>query len=337
MSIGTALFGSGGKSKTIAYPTIDYRQAGIEFYLNKFLEKNGAGNQAPYKGDTTSKGPSTIEALSLAGLENEARQMNRTGGDAGLKTSADALSKILKSGPTDISQFIQDSIVDPTTEVFQKNRAGVAGRFSDNFFGSQRATADAKNFEDFSNALASSVADASLKARQSDMENKLQAASLMPAIAKGDSEILTQLLAAGAVPREIHDKYLQSQYDKFKEAKDRQGQYAELMAKFLGIPMVENITTTKGATKGLLGGAAEGIGSGFGKAAGAAAGAAIFSDRRLKSNIKFLGKLNGYNWYEYDIFGTRQTGVMAQEVLAIKPEAVSVHDSGYLMVNYNLL
>jgi hypothetical protein len=69
------------------------------------------------------------------------------------------------------------------------------------------------------------------------------------------------------------------------------------------------------------------------------AGSAIAaSDRRLKSNIERIGthKL-GIGIYEYDIFGGRQQGVMADEVEKVMPEAVLMHPSGYKMVNYGLL
>lgn len=69
------------------------------------------------------------------------------------------------------------------------------------------------------------------------------------------------------------------------------------------------------------------------------AGSAIAaSDRRLKSNIERIGthKL-GIGLYEYDIFGGRQQGVMADEVEKVMPEAVLMHPSGYKMVNYGLL
>jgi hypothetical protein len=65
--------------------------------------------------------------------------------------------------------------------------------------------------------------------------------------------------------------------------------------------------------------------------------AAGASDRRLKSNIRFIGNDGKYNWYDYDIFGRHEIGVMAQEVLDIKPEAVLQHPAGYLMVNYGNL
>lgn len=68
------------------------------------------------------------------------------------------------------------------------------------------------------------------------------------------------------------------------------------------------------------------------------AAASMFSDRRLKSNIVKLGEdPRGWGVYEYDIFGERQTGVMADEVEKVIPEAVSTHESGYKMVHYGML
>ena len=66
--------------------------------------------------------------------------------------------------------------------------------------------------------------------------------------------------------------------------------------------------------------------------------AGMFSDRRLKSNIKRVGthKL-GIGLYEYDIFGERQRGVMADEVEQVLPSAVSTHESGFKMVDYSQL
>lgn len=69
-----------------------------------------------------------------------------------------------------------------------------------------------------------------------------------------------------------------------------------------------------------------------------AAGMMAMSDRRLKSNIVRLGDHPlGIGWYEYDIFGQRTQGVMADEVLTVRPEAVAVHPSGYYMVDYGRL
>lgn len=71
---------------------------------------------------------------------------------------------------------------------------------------------------------------------------------------------------------------------------------------------------------------------------GVMAGASYFSDRRLKSNIERVGTHEaGVGIYEYDIFGERQRGVMADEVEQVMPQAVITHASGYKMVDYGML
>lgn len=65
---------------------------------------------------------------------------------------------------------------------------------------------------------------------------------------------------------------------------------------------------------------------------------AAFSDRRLKSNIERIGTHPlGIGIYSYDIFGGRDIGVMADEVLEVNPQAVRAHPSGFLMVDYGRL
>ena len=70
-----------------------------------------------------------------------------------------------------------------------------------------------------------------------------------------------------------------------------------------------------------------------------------FSDIRLKENIKFSKKIGKYNYYNWTWnksakemgVETPTFGVLAQEVQEINPDAVSVSDSGYLVVNYSKL
>ena len=71
--------------------------------------------------------------------------------------------------------------------------------------------------------------------------------------------------------------------------------------------------------------------------AGAQLGSAafMFSDRRLKSNIKRIGTHDiGVGIYEYTMMGMPQRGVIAQEVQAVRPDLVKRHANGFLMVNY---
>ena len=62
-------------------------------------------------------------------------------------------------------------------------------------------------------------------------------------------------------------------------------------------------------------------------------GMALFSDRRLKSNIRPICSLpSGQTLYAYDIFGQPSVGVMADETA---PEAVVTLPSGYQAVDYS--
>jgi hypothetical protein len=65
----------------------------------------------------------------------------------------------------------------------------------------------------------------------------------------------------------------------------------------------------------------------------------FFSDKRLKKDIKPICSARGYKWYEFSYLwdDVKHIGVMAQDVLKIKPEAVHVLPSGYMVVNYGLL
>ena len=97
------------------------------------------------------------------------------------------------------------------------------------------------------------------------------------------------------------------------------------------------------ATDAQSGNAAMGGMFGLGGTIGSAAlkyrgGAALFSDRRLKSDIERIGTTaHDLPFYEYTIFGERQRGVMADEVAEVMPEAIVMHPSGYMMVNYQML
>jgi hypothetical protein len=73
---------------------------------------------------------------------------------------------------------------------------------------------------------------------------------------------------------------------------------------------------------------------GVGQLAGTAA-SLYFSDERLKQNIKRVDTHPlGIGIYEYDAPWGHEIGVLAQEVVKVRPDLVKQHESGYLMVNY---
>lgn len=67
-------------------------------------------------------------------------------------------------------------------------------------------------------------------------------------------------------------------------------------------------------------------------------GMMAFSDRRLKDKVVKVGSVGGLNIYEFGYKGTsgRYRGVMAQDLIKTKPEAVK-SVNGILMVDYSLL
>lgn len=80
---------------------------------------------------------------------------------------------------------------------------------------------------------------------------------------------------------------------------------------------------------------------GLGSLGIAAYGAGMFSDRRLKKNIKLLGPLKGWNVYSWDwnvvaqkmgLIGS-STGCMAEEVFSKRPDAVVLKDL-FMFVQY---
>lgn len=64
----------------------------------------------------------------------------------------------------------------------------------------------------------------------------------------------------------------------------------------------------------------------------------LMCDERIKENIKYMGKVRGYNWYSFNYEGSNVTalGPMAQEVELINPSAVSDFN-GVKVVNMRAL
>lgn len=107
----------------------------------------------------------------------------------------------------------------------------------------------------------------------------------------------------------------------------------------IGVPQGGTTTTNQqvpwwtalGQGAQAIGSVANGIGSVM------SAGSQIFSDRRLKDDVKRIGELDsGLSVYSFRYKGevTPRIGVMAQETARLFPEAVGMHPSGYLTVDH---
>ena len=60
----------------------------------------------------------------------------------------------------------------------------------------------------------------------------------------------------------------------------------------------------------------------------------------MKENIEEVGEsLDGHNIYEWNYIGgfSRYRGVMAQEVMKVVPEAVTIMRNGFLGVHYDMI
>lgn len=109
-----------------------------------------------------------------------------------------------------------------------------------------------------------------------------------------------------------------------------QNQMAQYNAKQAGS---NNLISSLFGLGGTLGG------SFLGSPAGSAAIAGLFSDVRLKENIELVGEENGFPIYKFNYINIPEktyTGVMAQDVEKIRPEAV-IESEGYKKVNYDMI
>jgi hypothetical protein len=81
-------------------------------------------------------------------------------------------------------------------------------------------------------------------------------------------------------------------------------------------------------------------GGGFGSGGGRGGGGGRRSDIALKHDVVLLGHLdNGLGYYRFNYRGSDKAyvGVMAQEVQAVMPRAVTRGGDGYLRVHYDRL
>lgn len=169
---------------------------------------------------------------------------------------------------------------------------------------------------------------------------QLQGLALSPGVAQQQQSEIGSLYNMGGNQQAYQQALLNAPWQQLNN-------YAGLVG---GMQYGSNTSTTQpyfqNQAMGALGGAAAGaeigsvvpgIGTGIGAVAGSLLGA--FSDRRLKRNIKLVGKLDsGLNVYSYRYVwgGPIHIGVMADEVKKIKPHAV-FNVGGFDAVDYGAL
>ena len=140
------------------------------------------------------------------------------------------------------------------------------------------------------------------------------------------------LLTTGMVDQDVNQRALDADYQEFLRMQnggmDRYSQLAGIMS---GVPINRTENSNSVTRSGSIGSSLLGI---------AQIGASLYSDRRLKRNIRKIGELaKGVGVYAYQYLwpSVEQVGVMADEVLANFPQAIERGPRGYHKVNYGKL
>ena len=140
--------------------------------------------------------------------------------------------------------------------------------------------------------------------------------------------------------RSIEQAQKDAQFNEFMRRQNDQARRLGLLTSGVsGVPILPTTTNRKKTGFGDVLGAVANIGASFAGGMG--------SDKRMKTNIKKLGTVNGINIYSWTWNKLAQSmgwdkkyqynvGVMAQEVKHI-PGAVQEDENGYLLVNYGVL
>ena len=171
-----------------------------------------------------------------------------------------------------------------------------------------------------------------------EMQNRRFRAGLLGDQISDQYRGLGLLSGIGSQQQQLQQRGMDAGYNEFLRAIGYGPQQLGLLAQ--GVSALPTQTSTTNSNRGSsiadIGTAAGGIGQLI---------SAWPSDSRLKENIKLIGQSKGHNVYTWDwnskgkSIGASKfptTGVIAQEVAHI-PNAVTVGDHGYLMVNYGEL
>lgn len=315
--------------------------------LNTALFKGGKGGSTkqtvsntpwsgvqPYMLDVFKKGQTLANQQSPNAMQTQSYDMTKqlaTVGDP-MNQSANDLNNATLSGAflsPDSNPYLKQNVNTALDAV----QSRVNSQFSGNNYGSSA------NQETLTRNLADTAAQMYGQNYTNERNNQMQAMGLTPTLNQNRYLDANQLSQAGSAQAEAPWSNIKN--------------YASILGLGSGSG---NSTTTNTANSsplssmlggGLIGASLFGQGgalAGMGGLSGATGGllgagaGLIASDARLKTNIERVGTHPlGIGVYDYDKFGKRERGVLAQEVEQVMPEAVVKHPSGYRMVNYGLL
>lgn len=315
----TPCLGGGGDTQTTTQKSDPW--SGVQPYLTDYLKKGQAATSNPYSfynGDTVAGFAPEQEAGFNLGTQRAlagSPTLNAANNNATSTLNGDYLSP--ESNPY-LKQNVNRALDDVQTRV--------NSQFSGNNYGSSA------NQETLTRNLGDTAAGMYGQNYTAERNNQLQAMNQAPGLAQADYNDANYLQGIGAQRQGLSQQYLtnaKTQYDNANNFQyDQLARYGNVVSGGTGVGGTSTSTAPNpnqsNSTANMLG--------------LAMTAASLFSDARLKTNIKRVGTHPlGVGVYEYDKFGGRERGVMAQEVEKVMPNAVTTHASGYKKVDYSLL
>ena len=257
------------------------------------------------------------------------------------QNSAQTLIKdLVTSSPLSGSKTALDNILtgefsvsDPLQRVLDDTISNTVNNVTSQYSSAGRLGSDAFGTA-LGEGIASGVAPTLANALESDASRKLSAVGMMPSILSSDLGLLGALSGVGAEERAYNQSLLDRPAQTVSATNQaNQQRINNLIAALGGAPVPKSETTSKSPSNLDA------------MTAAALAATAIFSDRRLKSDIKKIGTHStGLNLYEWEwnakafVLGLDKhprKGFIAQEVQKVFPEAVVEGSHGYLMIDYS--
>jgi hypothetical protein len=316
------------KKKT--FSTMTEQQLG---QLNAFIKSLTNRGQRSFGGDV-SVGQSDLQGLSLEALENRVRELSDPNFQSSLdQREQDLLLKMMdfEGQNLGIDEFFQTNVQDPLVEQFTEDILPQIGRNfgGANFFSGERARADDQARDDLLTSLTRSRSQLAFDADTRNRNLALQALGLSQDRDALIAQELATAFGAGSEATALEERNVSREFEQFLAESNLDDESMKLLLSAIGLPRIENVVSGGGGGSG-----AAGLASIF---------ASIFSsssDRRLKSNIRKVGKVNGYNIYTWTWnylakalgIGGPTIGVMAQEVLYTG--RVFLDKNGFFKVNY---
>lgn len=253
--------------------------------------------------------------------------------------------------PLDINSFqnpYQEQVIDNAMADLNRGRQlqiqsdqdAAIGRGA--FGGSRSAVLEAETNRNFADRAGNLAANLRQQGFDSSVANAMSDRNFRSGINQGllsdQYRNLGLLSGIGAQQQGLQQGAMDAGYNEFLRGLNYPKEQLNLLAQGLsGLPGDRTLTEQyKPGTAEKVGNAAQTVATLMG----------LFSDERLKDNITLIGQSkkghNVYTWTWNKLaknlnINSPTIGVLAQEVMATNPDAVTKHDSGYYMVNYGAL